>query len=107
MASAAFDPFGGVDCGGARANSAVCTSRTTEDPISGPNGVLLKITNIVAFIAGAAAIIVVIVGSIKFITSNGDANNISSAKKTIINAVIGLAVIIIGRTLVIFIINSL
>jgi hypothetical protein len=113
LRAAAFDPFGsnpstgGVDCSGDAKSSAVCTDKTSTDPISGSNGVLLKITKIVAFVGGAAAVIVLLIGSLRYITSNGDANAISSAKQTIIGAIIGLVVIVIAASLITFVVEKL
>ena len=102
----AFDTTGGVDCTGNAGNSAVCTDNTTTDPISGSNGLLLKITKIVAFIGGVAAVIMIIVGALRYITSNGDSNAIASAKNTVIGAVIGLIVIVLAASLITYVIEK-
>jgi len=108
--AAAFDPFGGtggVDCSGDASSSAVCTDKTTTNPISGSNGVLLNITKIVAFVGGVAAVILLIIGGLRYITSNGDPNAISGAKNTIVGALIGLAVIVLATSLITFVVDKL
>lgn len=107
LTASAYDVFGGADCSGKAAKSAVCSSKTTEDPISGPNGVLINVAHIIAFIAGAAAIIVIIVSGIRFITSSGDAAKVTQARKTLTGAVIGLVVIILAHTLIVFILKQI
>ena len=108
LASAAFDPFGGSLCNGKRANSAVCEEKANKgNPISGPDGILAKITNIVAYVAGAAAIILIVISGIKYITSGGDPGKVSSAKDTLVNALIGLVVIVLARALIIYIVVKL
>lgn len=109
---AADDPLFNGDgnsklCSGDAASSAVCQDRTDKNPLTGSDGLLIKIANIIAWVAGAAAIIVILVSSIRYITSGGDSAKISSAKGALINAAIGLIVIILGRTLIVFILNRI
>lgn len=106
---AAFNPFGGVECktGQEANNSAVCQGKTTEDPVSGTNGALLKITNIIAYVAGAAAVIILIVAGIYFITAGGDPAKVKSARDAVRNAVLGLLVIILARAIITFVIRRL
>ncbi len=53
----AFNPFGAGTCNGGTPeaqNSAACQANTS-DPIAGDNGILLRITNIIAYLGGAIA----------------------------------------------------
>ena len=107
--SLAWDPFGGgaTNCNDPKqTKSAVCNSSKT-DPIAGEFGILGKLTNLTAFIAGIAAIIMIIVSGINFMTSSGDAQKIASARSSLINAIIGLVVIVVARSLIIFVIAKL
>jgi len=91
------------------AGSAACNSKNTDpnnNPLTGDDGLLVKITNIVAYAAGVAAVIIIIVSGLKFITANGDAGNIANARGTLINAVIGIIVIVLARALIIFVIKK-
>lgn len=87
--------------------SQTCQSKTTDNPLIGTNGLLYKIAGVVAIIAGIAAVIVMIVGGIKYITSGGDAQKITSAKHTIVGALIGLVVIVLAQTIITFVIKRL
>jgi len=109
LQAAAFDPFGGVNCSGKNAQSAVCTDKPkgSSDPVAGPNGILTKATNIIALVAGVGAIVVLLIGSLNYITSNGDSSKIQSGKNTVINALIGIAIIVVVRTIIVFVINKL
>lgn len=109
---AAYDTYNGVDCGAGGvtvtqahdpASSAVCTSKTSKDPLTGSDGVLAKIINIVSVIAGAAAVIIIIIGGLRYVTSNGDSAKISSAKNTVINALIGIIIIILAKAIIDFV----
>ena len=103
----AFDLFGQVDCSGDQANSAVCTSKTSNDPLTGTNGNLDRITNIIAIVAGGAAIIVIIVSGLRYVTSGGDAEKVAKAKNGLIHALIGIAIVILARAIIDFVIGRL
>lgn len=114
LQAAAFDPFsntnpsvGGIDCSGDAANSAVCQDKNSGDPLTGNNGALLKIANIVAYVGGVAAIIIIIVSAIRYITSGGDAENISGAKKTLIGAIVGLVIIVLAKSLITYVVSRI
>ena len=104
----AADLFNGVQCSGKAAKSAVCKDKNPDsNPVSGKNGVLLDITYIVSVIAGMAAIIMLLVGSIRYITASGDANAVSTAKKTIIYALAGIVIIAVSASLITFVVNRI
>ncbi len=63
------------------------------------------IVNLLFFLIGTIAVIVIIIGGIKFITADGDASKIKSARETILYSVIGLVVAILAYAIVGFIIG--
>ena len=65
--------------------------------------VVAAITEILLRIAALVAIIMVVVGGVQFITSQGDPNQTKQARGTIINALIGLLLAIAAATIVTFI----
>jgi hypothetical protein len=90
----AYNPLGGAcTSGSTTSNSPACADNGTNNPIAGPNGVLKKASLIIATIAGVAAIIIIIIGGFQYITSNGDPQKASSARSSIIGAVVGLVII--------------
>jgi hypothetical protein len=93
-----------VDC--TQAQEATVCKKTTGDPISGSEGILLKATNIIAFIAGVAAVIFLILSGIKYITAQGAPDELSKAKESIIYAVVGIVLIALGRQIITFIISK-
>lgn len=58
------------------------------------NDVVLGVLDTVYFIAGVAAIIVIIIAGILYTISDGDSSKITRAKNAILYAVVGLAVIL-------------
>ena len=106
MALAATNPaYSGVDCGGAAAKSPVCSAPKT-DPLTGSNGVIVKAANIIALVAGVAAVIILIIAGINFILSSGDAAKTGRARETIIYAAVGIAVIVLSRAIITFVVSK-
>jgi hypothetical protein len=117
----AFDFFQGADCGNHKnASSVACSSQSQEsakgnpNPLTGPDGLLARITNIVAYAAGAAAVIVIIISALRFITSGSNVStgsrtdtDVEEARRSLAGAVIGLIVIVLAHTIIIYIVKRL
>jgi hypothetical protein len=58
------------------------------------------VVNILLFILGAIAVVMIIIGGIRYATSNGDSSQIKTAKDTILYAVVGLIVAIMAYAIV-------
>ncbi len=70
------------------------------------NGIFKTITNVLLFIIGAISVIMLIIGGVRYTISNGDTAAVTSAKNTILYAVIGIIVAILAYALVNFVITS-
>ena len=66
-----------------------------------------RVINALFIVAGAIAVIILIAGGIRYITSTGDSTRIQKAKDTILYAVIGLIVVILARAIVGFVIGQI
>lgn len=64
------------------------------------------ITNVLLFVLGAIAVIMLIIGGIKYTTSNGDPQAVKSAKDTILYSVIGIIVAILSYAIVTWVVDS-
>jgi hypothetical protein len=106
-ASAAFDPLANA-CGSAAGlkSSAACDA-SKNDPISGPNGILMKASLVIATLGGIAAVIIIIVAGFRFVTANGDASKVSGARSAIIGSIIGLVIIAAAESIVILVVKKL
>lgn len=108
VAAEAWSPFHDIHCGGPAKSSAVCQDKKkTGNPVSGNGSLLLKITNLITIIAGVAAIIVIVVAGLKFVQSSGSSDDVTSARRTLIYAIVGLIVIVLARTLISLILSKL
>ena len=86
--------------------SSVCDAGD-ENPLVGPDGVITRATSLVSMLVGVAAVFMIMIGGYKYITSAGDSGSVTSAKNTILYAVVGLMIALIAQSLVIFVLNKL
>jgi hypothetical protein len=65
------------------------------------------VVNVMLYIIGALSVIMIVVGGIKYTISAGDSSKVTSAKNTIMYAVVGLAVALFAYAIVNFVLKSL
>ncbi len=93
-------------CGGIelKFDSQACAGGgTTSD---GLTNLIKQIINIISIIVGVVAVVMIIVGGLKYITSGGESSNVSSAKNTIIYAIIGLIIVALAQFVVRFVLEK-
>ena len=73
----------------------------------GDNGVFKKITNTILYIVGIIAVIMLIIGGIKYVISGGDSKKVTDAKNTVLYAIIGLVISFLAFAIVNFVISAL
>jgi hypothetical protein len=69
--------------------------------------IMMGIFNIILYLAGFLAVIMVIYGGYKLVVSTGEPQKIAGARSTILNALIGLAIAIVASQVVGFIAGRL
>jgi drug/metabolite transporter (DMT)-like permease len=94
--AACGDPSGGVDSGVACAPAS---------PLAVPDAVT-RVTNLLLYIVGIAAVIMLVVGGLRYVLSGGDPKNTTAAKDTILYAVVGIVVALLGYAIVNFVLNQ-
>lgn len=85
-------------------SSAACQDLSKPDGLS---NTLKNATNTVLFIAGALAVIMIIYGSIRFMTAHGNEKQVESARLIVTYSVIGLIIAILAYALVNFVLSNL
>lgn len=70
------------------------------------NRIIRLVINIFSLIVGVIAVIMIIIGGLKYITSGGDSGNITGAKNTILYAIIGLVVVALAQIIVRFVLDK-
>ncbi len=62
--------------------------------------------NVLLFILGAISVVMIVLGGIRYTTSNGEASSLKSAKDTVLYAVVGLVVALMAYAIVNFVLTS-
>jgi len=71
------------------------------------NNIIHTIVNLLSAIVGVVAVIMIIVGGFRYITSGGNDTSVTSAKNTILYAIIGLVVVALAQLIVRFTLSKL
>jgi hypothetical protein len=67
------------------------------------NTTVRAILNILSVIVGVAAVIMIILSGLRYITSGGDASKVGAAKSSLIYALIGLVIVALAQVIVHFV----
>lgn len=78
---------------------ATSTTQINIPKVDASDASIASIMSTVYTWAGIIAVLVIVIGGLLYVLSNGDPNNIQRAKNTILYAVIGLIVIIFAFTI--------
>ncbi len=90
-------------CAGASLNSQPTTD--CSGSTGTVNNLLKDAINIFSLVIGIIAVIMIIVGGLKYITSQGDSNQLSSARNTILYAIVGLVIVALAQFIVKFVLS--
>lgn len=75
--------------------------------IEGQGGIFQQIVNILLFLIGAVAVIMLVIGGFRYVISGGDQSQVTSAKNTILYAIVGIVVAFLAYAAVNFVLNNL
>ncbi len=100
-------------------NNGLCTGANltfTDTPTGGGcdagdatakiNNLIHTVVNLLSAIVGLVAVIMIIVGGLRYITSGGNDTSVTSAKNTILYAIIGLIIVALAQLIVRFVLNK-
>ena len=73
----------------------------------GDAGVFKQVTNTILYIVGIIAVIMLIIGGIRYVVSGGDSKKVTDAKNTILYAIIGLVIVFLAFAIVNFVVSAL
>ncbi|HET6746689.1 MAG TPA: hypothetical protein VFH06_01130 [Candidatus Saccharimonadales bacterium] len=82
------------------ADAAVCKAQGDN-----ATNMITIVINILLFVVGIIAVIMIIVGGIRYTLSNGNASQVKEAKDTILYSVIGLVIAIMSYAIVNFVLG--
>lgn len=73
----------------------------------GNDGVFKQITNTILYVVGIVAVIMLIIGGVKYVISGGDSKKVTDAKNTVLYAIIGLIICLLSFAIVNFVVSTL
>ena len=96
-------------CAGTNLDATQTTGCTVDTATANSqiNNIIKLVINIFSLIVGLVSVIMIIVGGLKYITSGGESSNISSAKNTIVYAIIGLVIVALAQFIVHFVLGKI
>jgi lysylphosphatidylglycerol synthetase-like protein (DUF2156 family) len=77
-----------------------------NNPESTINGTVKTIINVLSVLVGITAVIMIIIAGFRYITSGGKQESITSAKNTLLYAVIGLVIVALAQVIVRFVLTT-
>jgi hypothetical protein len=78
---------------------------TSQDATAKINDLIADVINIFSLVVGVVSVIMIIYGGFRYITSGGESNSVSSAKNTILYAIIGLVIVALAQFIVRFVLG--
>ena len=104
----AVPSYAACDTAGGLTAAAEC-AKSEDQPadLFADGGVFQDITDVLLFIIGAVSVVMLIIGGIRYTISQGDSSAVTSAKNTILYAVIGLVVAILAYAVIHYVIGAL
>jgi len=84
------------------------SAKGTDQPavLVGNGGIFSEITNVLLFVIGAIAVIMIVIGGLRYVISGGDAKQVDAAKNTILYAIIGIIIALLAYAAVGFVTNT-
>ena len=86
------------------------SARGTDHPaelFAGDGSIFRTITNMLLFLIGAIAVIMLVIGGLRYVISGGDQAAVTAAKNTILYAIVGIIVAFLAYAAVDFVIAGL
>ena len=90
-----------------QAGSNAAKSKSNTNSLFGSGGTFKVIADTLIYIVGAVAVIMLIIGGLRYVISQGNEKGVAAAKDTILYSVIGIVVAILAFAIVNFVSTSL
>ena len=78
---------------------------TAPDQSDKVNSTIRVVLNILSMIAGIVAVIMLLIGGIRFVTSQGEGGSTAAARNTVLYALVGLVVVALAQAIVLLVVN--
>jgi cytochrome bd-type quinol oxidase subunit 2 len=98
----AVDTTGAIKCGVNAAAGAGCSAT----PKTNLDNTILSIVNVLSALVGIAAVIMIIIAGLRYITSGGKQESVSAAKNGLLSAIIGLVIVALAQVIARFVLHN-
>ncbi len=78
-----------------------------NDKLFGAGNLWNRILNTFTFIIGAVAVLMIVIGGLRYVLSNGDSTATANAKNTILYAAVGLVIAAMANAIVNFVLTNI
>lgn len=92
--------------GASQASGGDVNCDTSDNATSGIGKIAAQVVNIFSIIVGIVAVIMIIYGGFRYITSGGDSGSVGNAKNTLIYAIVGLIIVALAQVIVHFVLST-
>lgn len=107
-AAGVVDPFDVCSTNaGQTTDSSICKAQQGGGGLFGPGSIWNNILNTFTFVIGALAVLMIVIGAMRYALSAGDQAQVTSAKNTIMYAVIALVVAVMANAIVNFVLTNI
>lgn len=99
----------GVCNNGKASDATICKEKSSlkgRNPISGSQGILTRIIDLLTAVVGIIAVIVIILAGLKFVTSGSSPDDVKSARERVIYALVALVIAGLAQFIVRFIVGN-
>jgi hypothetical protein len=92
-------------CSGAQNLTITPGAEQCQEQNAGLTGTVKTVVNVLSVVVGIAAVVMIIIGGFRYITSGGKQESVTAAKNTILYAVIGLVIVALAQVIVRFVLT--
>lgn len=96
-----------VTAGGIGSGADCAKPTGAAENLFGDGSIFNTVTNILLFLIGAVSVVMLIIGGIRYVVSGGDQGAVTSAKNTILYAIIGIVIAFLAFAAVRFVTDQL
>jgi predicted permease len=96
----------GIDGATGNSSSGSACSSVSDNGAGSLTAVAKKVVNIFSIIVGIVAVIFIIYGGFRYITSGGDSGSVGNAKNTLIYALVGLVIVALAQLIVHYVLST-
>ena len=94
-------------CNGANVDLTLEPCDTSDNGAEKVTKAVQNFINTISLIVGIVAVVMIMVGGLRYITSGGSDTSVTSAKNTILYAIIGLVIVALSQVMVRFVLTKL